>query len=184
MGFFSKSEPSNDSRLFLSEFPTWVAIQSAKLVDELQTEDTTGWSEILQNNSARLKLVDCLIGANLFYLRVTPEGRLASSLFGEDFLEKSLSHLPDEAKVCFALMYKYYEKENQSGSTFTSSLEHWYKIKIDPLDACVAFVIEHEINDSEEFNLLVGGLLPTLNHLRIKQLEWLKEMAEKWSKIK
>ena len=184
MGWFSKSEPSKDLRLFLSEFPTWAAVQSAKLVDELQTEDTTGWSKILENNSSRLKLTDCFIGANIFYLRVTPEGALASLLFGENFLEKSLPSLPDQAKICFALTYKFFEKEGQNGNTFTSSLEKWYKIKIDPLDASAAFVIEQEINGSQEFNFLVGGLLPTLNRLRIQQLEWLKAMTEKWLKVK
>lgn len=184
MGWFSKVEPSNDLRLFLSEFPAWVAIQSTKLVGELQSNDTTGWSEILRNDSSKQKLINCLIGANMFYLRFTPEGTIASGLFGEDFLEKSLSSLPDQAKTCFAMAYKFYEKENQGGNTFTSSLENWYKIKIDPLDACLAFIIERQVNNSEEFNLLIGGLLPTLNRLRINQLEWLKVMTEKWSMLK
>lgn len=184
MGWFSKSEPSKDLRLFLSEFPTWASVQSVKLADELQTEDTTGWSGILEDNSCRLKLIDCLIGANIYYLRATPEGALASLLFGENFLEKTLPSLPNQAKICFALAYKFFEKESESGHTFSSSLENWYKAKIDPLDACAAFVIEQQVHGSQEFNLLVGGLLPTLNRLRIRQLEWLKEMTEKWSKTK
>ncbi len=185
MELFSKSKPNNDLQLFLSEFPVWAAILSVKLVDELQTEDTTSrWPTILENSLSRQKLIDCLIGANLFYIRLTPEGALASLLFGENFLEKVLPSLPDETKVYFAMAYQFYEKENQNGNVFTSLLENWYKIKIDPLDACAAFVIEQEISGSEEFTLLVGALLPTLNRLRVKQLEWLKEITEKWSNLK
>ncbi|HCC05151.1 TPA: hypothetical protein DEP58_02485 [Patescibacteria group bacterium] len=184
MGWFSKTKLNSDLQLFLSEFPTWAAVQSTELITKLETEDTNGWAEILEDNSAKLKLIDCLIGANLFYLRTTPEGALASLLFGVDFLEKSLPSLPNQAKGCFVLAYNFYEKETQSGNTFTSSLEDWYKIKIDSLDACVAFVIEHEFNSGEEFNLLFESLLPTLNHLRIQQIEWLMAMSEKWSKAK
>ncbi len=184
MGWFRKPKTNKDSEIFLSEFPSWASTHSAKLVDELSSEDPTGWSKILKDNSIKLKLIDCLIGANIFYLRTTPEGGLASLLFGEDFLEKSLPSLPNQAKVCFVLAYKFYEKESQSGNTFCSSLENWYKIKIDPLDASLAFVIEQQVVGGEEFNLLVGRLLPTLNLLRIQQLEWLKEMTAKWSKIK
>ena len=184
MGWFSTKKESEGLRLFLSEFPTWAAVHATKLVDDLKTEDKNGWEYTLKYDARRLKLIDCLIGANIFYFRNTPEGALASLLFGDDFLEKSLPSLPDEAKVCFYLAQKFYEKESQHGNSFTSSLESWYKIKIDPLDASLAFVIEQEIVHSEEFNLLVGGLLPTLNRLRVEQLEWLKTMTAKWSKIK
>ena len=51
MGWFSKSKTNKDSEIFLSEFPSWVAIHSAKLVDELQKEDKTGWAEILDRKS-------------------------------------------------------------------------------------------------------------------------------------
>ncbi len=185
MAWFSKSKPDRDLQIFLSEFPSWAAIHSARLVDELQAEDTTGWAEILKNDSAKEKLSNCFIGAHFLYLRLGAEGEIATLLFGEDIFEKSLSSLPEKAKIFVALAYSLYEKNNQRGKDgMTSSLEDFYKIKINPLDACVAFVIDQEVNGSKEFSLLLGELLPTLNRLQIQQLEWLKGLTEKWSKRK
>lgn len=185
MGWFTSSEADKDLQTFLSEFPTWAAIQSAKLAQELQAGDEAGWGEVLENASKKSKLINCFIGAHLVYLSLRPEGELARLLFGKNILEKSLSSLPDEAKACAVLILSFYEKDSQKGEQrFSSSLENFYKIKIDPLDACVAFIVDKEVNNSEEFSFLIGGLLPTLNRLQVQQLEWLKKMTERWSKLK
>lgn len=185
MGWFSKSKQNKDSQLFLSEYPSWVAIHSAKLAEELQADDTTGWAEILKDNPAKTSLTNCLIGAHLCYLSLTPEGGYTTLLFGEDVLEKSLSSLPDGAKGFFLLAHSFYEKDVERGEdSISSSLGDFYKIQVDPLDACVAFVIDQKVNKSEVFSPLVGDLLPILNKLQVQQLEWLKRVAERWARQK
>jgi hypothetical protein len=185
MGWFSKSKTNKDSEIFLSEFPSWVAIHSAKLVDELQKEDKTGWAEILSDSSAKLRLTNCFIGAHTLYLSLGPEGGIVISLFGDKVLEESLSSLPDKAKAFFLLTHTMYEKDQLKGKdSISSSLGDFYKIKIDPLDACVAFATDQEVNNSEEFSGLIGGLLPILNRLQVEQLKWLKELTGRWSKAK
>lgn len=185
MGWFSKSKIDKDSEVFLSEFPSWVAIHSAKLVDELKKEDDTGWVEILSDSSTKSKLINCFIGAHILYLSIRPEGGIVTLLFGDSIFEKSFSSLPDQAKTFFLLTHTLYEKDKlNGGNSISSSLEEFYKIKIDPLDACVAFASDQEVNNSEEFSGLIGGLLPILNRLQVEQVKWLKELTGRWSKVK
>jgi len=185
MGWFSKEKPTRDAALFLTEFPSWAAIHSAKLVGELETEDNTGWTDVLKDSSANSRMTNCFIGAHAFYLSQRPEGAIVTALFGENVLKDSLQALPEKAKVFVALAYGLFEKDQLNGKgSLHSSLEDFYKIKIDPLDAYVAFVIDKEVNDSEEFSFRLGGLLPILNRLQVEQLDWLKEMTGKWGKAK
>jgi hypothetical protein len=181
---FSKSKPSKDSQVFLSEFSSRAAIQSAKLVDELLANDRTEWAGILIDQSAKLALTNCFIGAHFLYLRLGIEGEIAT-LFGQDVFEKSLPSLPEKARIFVSLAYRLYEKNNQHGNDdLTSSLENFYKIKINPLDACVAFTIYQQIRNSEEFSPLIGDLLPILNRLQIQQIEWLKVLTDTWTKAR
>ncbi len=183
MTWFSKTKPTDkDEDIFLSEFPIWAAIRSAELVGELQAEVKTGWSDILKNDEARSELIHCLIGAHLFYLSFTPEGQIIGQLFGENILLKSLSFLPERAKNFFALTNDLYERDRlKDEDTFLSSLEDFYKIKIDPLDAYVAFVAEQEVCGSEEFSNQIGELLPILNRLHVGLLEWMKKIVDRWA---
>ena len=184
MGWF-KTKPTKDATLFLTEFPSYVAIHSAKLVDELAKEDNTGWADVLKDSTAKSKLTNCFIGAHAFYLSQRPEGAIVTALFGENVIKDSLSALPEKAKVFVALTYGFFEKDHLNGkSSLPSSLGDFYKIKIDPLDAYAAFITDKEVNDSEEFSFRLGGLLPILNRLQVEQLQWLKEMTDKWGKIR
>lgn len=185
MSWFSKVKINKDSEIFLSEFPAWVAIHSAKLVDGLELDKTSSWAKILENKVAKERLVNCFIGAHVFYLQFSPEGELIASLFGEDALGKALFALPNKAKIFFTLAYELYEKNSKNGKdSLTSSLEDWYKIKIDPLDAHVAFIAHWEVSNNKEFSVLPGELLSTLNLLQVQQLGWLKGIVDKWSKVK
>ena len=185
MGWFTKTKEDKDLQIFLSEFPTWAAIHSAQLADELLAKDEMVWGKILKNTSKKSELINGFIGAHLVYLSLRPEGEIARLLFGKDILEKSLASLPNKAKASAVLVLSFYEKDSQKGEQrFSSSMESFYKIKIDPLDACVAFILDKEVNNSEEFSSLIAGLLPTLNSLQVEQLEWLKNMTEEWSKVK
>ena len=185
MGWFSKPKQTKDATLFLTEFPSYAAIHSAKLVNELEIEDNTGWPEVLKDGTTKSKLTSCFIGAHTFYLSQRPEGAIVTALFGENVLKDSLTALPEKAKVFVALTYGLFEKDHLNGKGgLPSSLGDFYKIKIDPLDAYVAFVTDKEVNDSEEFSFRLGGLLPILNRLQVEQLQWLKEMTDKWGKAK
>jgi hypothetical protein len=180
MSWFSKPKINKDSELFLSEFPSWVSIHSAKLVNQLQTDERNGWSEILRIDANKSQLTDFLIGAHLFYLNKSAEGGIVISLFGNNILERSLFLVPEQAKVFYFMANTTLEKQSREGKNgITSLLEDFYKIKIDPLDATVAFVADNLINDSKDFSAHIGELLPTLNQLCVEQLRWIKEMIKK-----
>lgn len=183
MSWFSKPKINKDSELFLSEFPSWASIHSAKLVGELQADGRIGWSEILRSEAKKSQLTELLIGAHLFYLAQSIEGGIVITLFGNDILERCFSFVPEQAKVFYLMANMNLEKESQSGKGgITGLLGAFYKIKVDPLDAIVAFVVDQLVNDSKEFNSQIGELLPTLNQLQVEQLKWIKDMIKKWSK--
>ncbi len=184
MGWFSKSKTDKDSEIILNEFPSWSAINSTKLVAELKKEDLPDWTGILSNDEIKSKFINCLIGAHLFYLCLAPEGGYLS-IFGEKIQEKLMHSLPDEAKKFFVLAFAFHEKKTQEIDNQHSSMEKLYGIKIDPLDADVAFIIEQEVcGPSEDFSGLISYLLPILNRLRISQLKWLGNTVKKWSVAK
>lgn len=179
MRLFSKSKSDKDSEIILSEFPSWAAIHSAMLVNELQVEDLPEWTGILKDDAVKSKFINCLIGAHMFYLCIGFEGGVLS-LFGENIIEELLFILPEESKkVSVLALYK--EKTSSNNDEPLSSIEEFYGIEIDPIDANIAFVIEQEMYSSKEFSGLIGYLLPILNRLRVGQLEWLKGMVDKWS---
>src|SRR5665811_738037 len=157
MGWFSKSKTNKDTEIILSEFPSWAAIHSAKLVSELKAEDLPEWTGILKNDAIKLKFTNCLIGAHIFYLSVAPEGGFLY-LFGEKIPEQLLSSLPEEAKKLFVLAFSFYKKKHLGDKDeWLSSIEKFYGIKIDSLDANAAYAIEHEVcGPSKDFSGLIG----------------------------
>lgn len=182
MKWFSKNKKNEDATIILNEFSVWATIHSINLIDELQKDDKLGWAELINNNIKKSEIIDCFLGAHLFYLNNNVAGDIVNLLFGNDVFEKILSTLPERAKKIAVLSHTL-QKTNDN-VLITSSLENFYNIKINPFDACVAFVIDQEINNSDEFSNKIGGLLPILNRLQIEQLDWLNELVEKWSKLK
>lgn len=181
MGWFSKNKVKKDSDIILNEFSLWSTVHSVDLTNELQRDEKLGWTEIINDKTKKLKVIDCFLGAHLFYLNNNVAGDIVNLLFGNDVFEKILSTLPEKAKKIAVLSHTL-NNTNQNDS-ITSSLENLYNIKIKPIDACVAFVIDQEINNSNEFSIRIGGLLPILNQLQVEQLDWLNELVKKWSKL-
>ncbi len=193
MGWFSKEktriELITDS--FIEEYPVWASQHSTKLIDEL-ISNAAGlaegtWKQLLQDNKNIVKLTNIFTGAHGVFLMINPEGAIVSALFGEKTIEKCIKLMPPASQnfalLTFASNLKRTEKEgNNIIDSYLTSLEEYFKIKINPLDAHVAFVATDEIigGDTDQVfspTLTIAGLLPTLNRLQQEQLTWLKDFT-------